>query len=339
MSEDNMEAEHRRKCIKRLKRCIILMLTAAVVLPLAVSACVLVEVYSLRKTLEDVSAQVDRLSEVTAGQQDALEQLTEKVQTVEQNLSEQQTEKTPDATVPVGNINVRDPRENEEVTAAHKVYLTFDDGPSIYTREILDILAEYDVKATFFVLGKESEDSKEMLKSIADEGHTIGMHSYTHNYSEIYASVDSFAADLDKIRNYIYDTTGVWSNIYRFPGGSSNKVSKLSMDTFARYLDEQGIVFFDWNSSSGDGGSIVFPADMLVENSMKGIQKRETTVILMHDSAGKKTTVEALPILLENILALEDTVILPITENTKPVQHINWSSDTEEQQTEERMED
>lgn len=83
----------------------------------------------------------------------------------------------------------------------------------------------------------------------------------------------------------------------------------------------------------------MFPADMLVENSMKGIQKRETTVILMHDSAGKKTTVEALPILLENILALEDTVILPITENTKPVQHINWSSDTEEQQTEERMED
>lgn len=339
MSEDNMEAGHRRKCIKRLKRCIILMLTAAVVLPLAVSVCVLAEVYSLRKMLEEVSAQVDRLSEVTAGQQEALGQLTERVQTMEQNLSEQQTEKAPETTVPVGNIDVRDPRETAEETAAHKVYLTFDDGPSIYTREILDILAEYDVKATFFVLGKESEASKDMLKSIADEGHTLGMHSYTHNYSEIYASVDSFAADLDKIRNYIYDTTGVWSNVYRFPGGSSNKVSKISMDTFAKYLDEQGIVFFDWNSSSGDGGSIVFPADMLVENSMKGIQKRETTVILMHDSAGKKTTVEALPILLENILALEDTVILPITENTKPVQHINWSSDAEEQQTEERMED
>ena len=76
-----------------------------------------------------------------------------------------------------------------------------------------------------------------------------------------------------------------------------------------------------------------------MENSMKGIQKRDTTVVLMHDSASKKTTVEALPILIESILAMEDTVILPITENTKPVQHIHWSPDTEEQQTEERMED
>ena len=111
------------------------------------------------------------------------------------------------------------------------------------------------------------------------------------------------------------------------------------MDTFARYLDEQGIVFFDWNSSSGDGGPVLLPVENLVENSMKGILKRETTVILMHDSASKKTTVEALPTLIESILALEDTVILPITESTEPVQHIHWSPDTEEKQTEERMED
>ena len=350
MSEDNIEAKHRQKRIKRLKKCIILMLMAIITLPLAVSVCVLSEVYSLRKTLGDVTVQMDRLAEVTAGQQEKLEQLSVKVQAMEQKPSgqvgpeaspEPPALKTPEPTEPPQgeNPDSGEPEEIAEVTASHKVYLTFDDGPSIYTQDILDILDEYDVKATFFVLGKEKDTMKEMLKSIAEAGHTLGMHSYSHKYAEIYASVESFAEDFEKIRNYIYDAAGVWSNVYRFPGGSSNSVSSISMDTFAKYLDEQGVVFFDWNSASGDGGSVPLPVEALVENSMKGIQKRDTTVVLMHDSASKKTTVEALPILIESILAMEDTVILPITENTKPVQHIHWSPDTEEQQTEERMED
>lgn len=346
MSEDNIAVGHRQNRTKRSKIYMIPMLAAVIVLPLAVCICVLVEVCDLRKTMEDLSVQVDRLTLVTTGQQEKLEQLTEKMQTVERKMAEleqavQQQEQQPEVTDPIPgeNSGVRQPKETAEETAAHKVYLTFDDGPSIYTQDILDILDKYDVKATFFVLGKEKDSLKEMLKSIAEKGHTLGMHSYSHQYSEVYASVESFAEDLAKIQNYIYDETGVWSNIYRFPGGSSNKVSKISMDTFARYLDEQGIVFFDWNSSSGDGGPVLLPVENLVENSMKGILKRETTVILMHDSASKKTTVEALPTLIESILALEDTVILPITESTEPVQHIHWSPDTEEKQTEERMED
>lgn len=353
MSQDNIGAERRRKRIKRLKKCIILMLVAVIVLPLAVSGCVLVEVYNLRETLKGVSAQVDSLTSVTAGQQELLEQLTGKVQELEQLTGkvqelEQLTGKVqaleqkadedsrvgqqPEGTEPVQGEEVINPRETAEVTAAHKVYLTFDDGPSIYTQDILDILESYDVKATFFVLGKEKEDLKDMVKSIAEDGHTLGMHSYSHKYSEVYASVESFAEDYAKIRNYIYETAGVWSTVYRFPGGSSNSVSKIPMETFAKYLDEQGIVFFDWNSASGDGGQQLLPVETLVENSMKGIMKRDTTVILMHDSASKKTTVDALPTLIESILALEDTVILPITENTKPVQHIHWSPDTEGQQ-------
>lgn len=345
MSEDNIGAEHRRKRIKRLKKCIILMLAALIVLPLAVSACVLVEVYNLRKAMEDVSARADRLTLEITGQQEMLEQLAVKVQLMERKAAEdgsagqQQSERptsggqSSGGAEPVQGESVK-PQETVEITAAHKVYLTFDDGPSIYTQDILDILDRYDVKATFFVLGKEKESMKEMLAGIAEAGHTIGMHSYSHNYSEVYASVDSFAEDLAKIQNYIYEVTGVWSTVYRFPGGSSNKVSKLPMDTFAKYLDEQGIVFYDWNSSSGDGGSMLLPVETLVENSMKGILKRDTTVILMHDSASKKTTVEALPTLIESILALEDTVLLPITENTTPVQHIQWSPAAEGQQTE-----
>lgn len=352
MSEGNIAAERRRKRINRLKRCIILMLMAAVILPLAVCVCILVEMYDLKKTMADVTARVDSLTVEATGQRELLEQLTEKVQELEQKAAEEdkseqppaeedKSEQQPEDTNPVQgeNSNAQEPKEIAEVTAAHKVYLTFDDGPSIYTQEILDILDSYDVKATFFVLGKEKDSLKEMLKSIAEDGHTIGMHSYSHKYAEVYASVESFAEDFEKIRNYIYDVTGIWSTVYRFPGGSSNSVSEMPMETFAQYLYEQGIVFFDWNSASGDGGSELLPVETLVENSMKGILKRDTTVILMHDAASKRTTVDALPALIESILALEDTVILPITENTKPVQHIHWSPEPEGQQIEERMED
>ena len=332
MSADNVGVEHRRKRIKRLKKCIALLRAVVIILPLAVCVCVLVEVYNLRNTLEDMSAQMDKLALDAAGQQEALGQLAKKMQVIEQKADAAGTALRHDK--PSG---ITDPAQGEapntqepEVTAAHKVYLTFDDGPSIYTQDILDILDRYDVKATFFVLGKETDSMKERLRSIAEAGHTLAMHSYSHNYSEIYASVASFSEDLAKIQSYIYDETGVWSTIYRFPGGSSNKLSKIPMETFAKYLDGQGIVFYDWNSSSGDGGSVLLPVETLVENSMKGILKRDTTVILMHDSAGKRTTVEALPTLIESILSLEDTVILPITESTKPVQHIQWSPDPEE---------
>ena len=96
-----------------------------------------------------------------------------------------------------------------------KVYLTFDDGPSGNTSRILDILAEYDVKATFFVVGKEEEQYQELYKRIVDEGHTLGMHSYSHKYDEIYQSVDSFAQDMSKLQEFLYETTGVWCQIGR----------------------------------------------------------------------------------------------------------------------------
>lgn len=213
--------------------------------------------------------------------------------------------------------------DTEEVTAAHKVYLTFDDGPSIYTDEILDILDAYDVKATFFVVGKDTDRAREAMREIVARGHTLGMHSYSHKYSQVYASLEAFEEDFVKIREYIYEVTGEESHVYRFPGGSSNTVSDLDMWLFADYLEEQDVRFFDWNISSGDGGSQILPVETLVENCTKGILGRETNVVLMHDSAAKHTTVEALPTVIEEILAMEDTAILPITEGTVPVQHIH----------------
>ena len=203
-----------------------------------------------------------------------------------------------------------------------RIYLTFDDGPSIYTNDILDILDSYNVKATFFVVGKEGTNAEEALQRIVDEGHTLGMHSYSHKYKELYESMDSFTQDFARIRDSIYQATGVESVCYRFPGGSSNTISEIDMHDFIDYLDSQGVEYYDWNVSSGDGGSMKLSTDTLLENCTKDIDTRDTSIILLHDSAEKPTTVEALPDIIENILARPDTVILPITENTRPIHHI-----------------
>ncbi len=206
--------------------------------------------------------------------------------------------------------------------APHKVYLTFDDGPSAYTDDILDILNEYGVKATFFVVGKDSETDIELYKRIVDEGHTLGMHSYSHVYSDIYASEESFTQDLDRITTLLTEATGEEPKFYRFPGGSSNTVSRLDMHRFIDIVEDKGLTYFDWNVSSGDATKELLSAQQIQANAVSGIQNRETTVILMHDSLSKPTTVQALPGIIEKILAMDGTEILPITSDTEPVRHV-----------------
>ena len=221
-----------------------------------------------------------------------------------------------------GEVSEHTPESDPGQEMIHKVYLTFDDGPSIYTDEILDILDRYHVKATFLWWEKDGSEAEEALQRIVEDGHTLGMHSYSHKYKELYESLDSFAEDFARIRDDIYQATGVESIYYRFPGGSSNMVSNIDMHEFIDYLDSQGVEYFDWNVSSGDGGSRNLPIDTLLENCTEDIDTRDTSIILLHDSAEKPTTVEALPDIIENILARPDTVILPITENTRPVHHV-----------------
>lgn len=206
-----------------------------------------------------------------------------------------------------------------------RAYLTFDDGPSANTAAILDILKEYNVKATFFVVGKEDEESKEMYKRIVEEGHTLAMHSYTHKYSSIYDSLENFKADYEKIQNYLYDITGVDCQYYRFPGGSSNQVSNTDMHEFIDYLTEQGVTYFDWNVASGDATSQAYTADELVENVMSDVVKYKTSIVLMHDASAKDTTVEALGPMIE-ALQSEGIEILPINEDTPVIQHISVNS-------------
>ena len=202
-------------------------------------------------------------------------------------------------------------------------YLTFDDGPSINTMKILDILDQYNVKATFFVIYHKG--MMKQYKAIVDRGHTIALHSYTHDYSKIYKSEKGYYSDLNKIHAYVKKTTGVDSRIIRFPGGSSNTVSnkynKGIMKTLKSSVTKNGYYYHDWNVSSGDAGGINRKASVLLGNVKKGVGKKKVINVLMHDTGkSKMTTVEALPSIIEYIRK-QGYSFEALTEDSVLIQH------------------
>jgi peptidoglycan/xylan/chitin deacetylase (PgdA/CDA1 family) len=172
------------------------------------------------------------------------------------------------------------------------IYLTFDDGPhNSRTVQVLDHLKRLGVKATFFVIPKDSAFSERTLKRIHNEGHSIGVHSFSHNYTEIYAGVEEFLEDFGKARNLIYEQTGVLSDFYRFPGGSINDWNKETRDSIIAEMNRRGFVYFDWNIDSGDALGASY-GDMYREVPQKVAQNRTNgrrSIILFHD-AGPNTT-------------------------------------------------
>lgn len=211
--------------------------------------------------------------------------------------------------------------ETEAVTEKKKVYLTFDDGPSTNTNRILDTLDQYYVKATFFVVGQRDEASKKLYKRILDEGHTLGLHSYSHRYDEIYDSTESFVDDLEKLQSYLDEVTGIKPKLYRFPGGSSNTISNVGVEELIPLLDERDITYFDWNVSCGDANNKKMTKEELIDNVLKDIPLFNSSIVLLHDASNKTSTVDALPELIESILSM-DYDILPLNDTVKPVQHI-----------------
>lgn len=297
----------RKKRVQTLKRLIILLLLLSILTPTVLCAILFYKVGSLEKQMGKLADELLRIeTEKAEGQQAQSD--TGFIMDDKETVALPKTE----AVV----------KTEEEETALRKVYLTFDDGPSSQTDKILDILAEYDVKATFFVNGKTDERSQEAYRRIVEEGHTLAMHSYSHKYNEIYSSVEGFAEDFTRLQEYLYEVTGVWSRYTRFPGGSSNSVSDVDMQELIAWLSEQGIIYYDWNISSGDATPGGLSAEQIVLNCTQNLGKHQTAIILLHDAAGKKTTVEALPEIIETIQAMEDTVILPITDDTVPIQHV-----------------
>lgn len=181
------------------------------------------------------------------------------------------------------------------------MYLTFDDGPSQNTPEVLKILKKYKIHATFFVTGAEL-DYASYIKQAYEEGNVIGIHSYSHEYDEIYQSESAYLEDLRKTSDLILEQTGHKTNLFRFPGGSSNTVSRHYSPSIITALTKKltacGYQYYDWNASNGDGNPNL-DSNTLVNQALRETKGLDEVMMLMHDGTGNHATVEALPILIE----------------------------------------
>lgn len=191
--------------------------------------------------------------------------------------------------------------KNKKVKIA---YLTFDDGPSINTPKILDILKQKDIKATFFVNGRPN--MKSTYKRIVADGHTLGNHTYSHQYSNIYSSPGNFLNDACLLNNFLHQTVGFEPNIIRIPGGSNNTVSikyggKDIMNKIVQEVKGKGWEYFDWNVSGGDAAKAIVDKNTIVNNVLQDASRKSEAIILLHDSNIKTTTVDALPEIIDGL--------------------------------------
>lgn len=201
-------------------------------------------------------------------------------------------------------------------------YLTFDDGPSDNTLDILDALREKGVYATFFIKG--NSDRIDLVKNISDAGHGIGLHTFTHDYAQLYASDDAYFADLAAVQDAVSSRIGRAVDIVRFPGGTSNTVSanysKGIMSRLVQSVPAQGYQYFDWNASGGDSATPPPPAADIAANALGGAGGVQRVCVLMHDTTVKRTTVEALPAIIDGLREQGYTFGI-LTHDTPPFHH------------------
>lgn len=178
-------------------------------------------------------------------------------------------------------------------------YLTFDDGPSKNTFEILDILNEMNIKATFFIVGSSiTKEGEICLKRMKNEGHTIGIHTYSHQCNEIYCSVERYLNDFNLVNELIYDIIGERVHIFRFPWGSNNSYSKRIKDSLMDEMERRGFICYDWNVDSND--SVGRPSYYSIRHNIeKDLKNQNYPIILMHDSVINNLTVKSLPNIIQ----------------------------------------
>ena len=209
------------------------------------------------------------------------------------------------------------PWEGEAEPEGRTVYLTFDDGPSANTDRILKILDEYGVKGTFFIVGKTDEASQRRMRDIVAAGHTLAVHSWSHSYKRIYASLEAFLEDFHQLYTWIYEVTGSYPQVFRFPGGSLNSYNRGVYQEIISEMLRRGFVFFDWNASAQDATATPLDPSVIRDNCLKGIG-REQVVVLTHDSSARGTTVDALPAVIEGYRAA-GYAFAPLTPGVTPV--------------------
>lgn len=290
MSESTQEYQNKRqKRVKRIKKIIVLVCIVCLVLPMILSIFLLVRVNQMENKLNTL-------------------------------LSEEVSQEKPNS----GDIVEAKEKTSTggAVSAAvgKKVYLTFDDGPSRQTEKILDILKKRQVKATFFSIGREDAFSKKMYQRIVKEGHTLGMHSYSHQCKEIYQSMEAFQADYEKISNCLTAATGIKPLYYRFPGGSTESAGKLSLTGLENYFNTQGASYFDWNVIAANSATDDVSVKKMTDRILDGVALYDTSIVLMYDSEDRKMTAKSLDTILDRLIK-DGYEILPIDENTIPIHH------------------
>ena len=194
----------------------------------------------------------------------------------------------------------------EKTYSGKTAYLTFDDGPSVHTQQILDTLKRDGIKATFFVIGQDTTFGRSMYRKIVDEGHQLCNHSYTHNYKSIYRSVQSFLEDFMRMENLLLSAAGISPKLFRYPGGSSNTVSYQTggpgiMRQIIAEMSRRGYTHCDWNVDAGDATSAVNNPALIVRNTLEQSVGKGNAIILLHDAVYQKHTPALLPQMIEGL--------------------------------------
>ena len=279
---------------KKSKITILLVIMMAVLLALSVLITATItdsaaeqEKAALQQQIEQTNSQMKELQDQLNAQQSALDENQAAIQQYEDTISSLKAQ-----------LAVKRNEYVEEELPV--VYLTFDDGPSENTLRILDILKESGVSATFFVKGTSKI---QYVKNIAEAGHAVGLHTDSHDYRQVYSSDEAYFEDLTRVGNKVQEVLGYVPKIIRFPGGSSNLVSKKYnqgiMSRLVSSVQEKGYSYFDWNCDSGDASGNRVPPATLVSNVKKQTGHQKKVVLLMHDTDAKGTTAEALPEIIQ----------------------------------------
>ncbi len=311
---DKSDKDYRRERVRKIKKIILILIVIFLLLPTVL--CLI-----LFAKLNRLSDELDKIRQIKIERVFASERVKK-----EGDIAEFMQDKADSEGVyensDGGRTDNFERLETESLPAKNgkKVYLTFDDGPGPNTDRILSILDDYKVKATFFVVGKTDENSIKHYKEIVEKGHTLGMHSYTHKFDEIYATKEAFKKDFYRIKKLLYDTTGVEPRFYRFPGGSSTTLCKTDMYGLIDFLNKKKVAYFDWNVECGDAVKVPLTAKKICRNVMSGVKDFDVSIVLMHDLPEKDTTVEALPKILEKLLK-DGYEVLPIDDETLEIHH------------------
>ncbi len=206
----------------------------------------------------------------------------------------------------------------DESTAEPTVYLTFDDGPSTLTSQVLDTLDAYDIDATFFIVGSSLTDPENaaLLSQAYADGHSIGVHTQSGDYATIYASVEDYLADFYTVWMRIYEITGEKTQIFRFAGGSINTYNSTIYQEIIAEMTRRGFVYYDWNISAGDETSALSASEIYTNATSNDTDNN--IFLLLHDGDSAQNTISALPDIIEYYME-EGYAFSPITARVKPV--------------------